>query len=129
MLSSESCWSLRSPVGDGGAVVVFDADHVFALGLALRGGVGCRGGVAPARVAALRGAGGELELAELAVGQGGPLVVVVLLLGQQLPGQADQLADTATVAILLARLARTRAPNARSGPGARIAACAASQST
>jgi hypothetical protein len=55
---------------------------------------GCRAsqGRCGRQVAALRGAGGELESAQLAEHQGGSFVVVVLAGGQQLPCQADELA-------------------------------------
>ena len=96
------------PVGDGSAVLVFDASRVDAFGLPLLGGVGCCGGVASGGVRALRRPGGKLEASQLAEGQGGPLVEVVLLLGQQLPRQAVSLRATATVAMLLPRRARTR---------------------
>jgi hypothetical protein len=89
MLSNGNRRSLRLPVGDSGAVVVFGAECLLALGFPLGRGVGRGGGVASARVGALRGAGGELEAAYLAKRQGGPLIVVVLLRAQQLakPGR------------------------------------------
>jgi hypothetical protein len=54
------------------------------------------------------GAPAAIEHAQLAERQRGPFVDVVLLLGEQLPGQARELWATATVAILLPRRDRTR---------------------
>ena len=51
------------PVVDERAVGILDALGVLALALPLGRDVGCRGAATAARVGALGGAGGELELA------------------------------------------------------------------
>jgi hypothetical protein len=54
---------LGLPVGDSGAVLLFDALCLGAFGFPLRRDVGGDGGVASVGVVAFRGAGCELEAA------------------------------------------------------------------
>ena len=72
----------------------------------------------PAHAFAWRGAGGELEPADLRAGHRGARVGVVLFAGEQAPEEAGELARAVAVAATCGPLrARIRSKNARSGPG------------
>ena len=75
------------------------------------------------------GAGSQLELAAFVADQARPSERVVLIFGDQVPGQHRQLWAVATTAVWKPRRALIRSKNARNGPGARLADHAASTST